>query len=68
MFNNGSHQSYEETRSKATWNKEDDQIEISCEKSPTVFYHLEDVTRIARGLNLSTFAKVEDGKIKIIVF
>lgn len=68
MYNNGSHQAYEVTRTFAQIDEEYDRIRIrNLNDSEDCFYHIEDVARIAQGLDLSAYARINDDKLEIIV-
>lgn len=68
MYNNGSHQAYELTRTFAQIDEDNERIRIRVlNDTGDTFHHIEDVARIAQGLDLRAYAKINDDKIEIIV-
>ena len=68
MYNNGCHQAYEVTRSFAQIDEDNETVRIRVlNDNEDCFYHIEAVARIAQGLDLSTYARIKDEKIEIIV-
>lgn len=68
LYNNGIHQSYEVTRTFAQINEENNLIRIrNLNDDVECFFHIEAVARIAQGLDLSAYARINDDKLEIIV-
>lgn len=67
LLNNGTHQTCVETQLEAI--QVGTEIEVSSkDKSTSSFFHIARAVEVAKALSLSFFAKVEDNRVKLILF